>query len=217
MDALPYELRTDHAAYCNAAASATLAVRVTRAQALEISEKLFFDERADGYHGRALSEAVVGVRGPLGLVDLEVGDRLEVGGDISDTHANIEELQVSATGYIAMVFFRARTSVFLSAVNPIFQILRFDHVEVDVLHCVDLGVAQYMAGTVFELLLRRDVYGTGARTRALRLTKGVNLMFKSLCQWYKATDPAPALCAVATQLLAPFSCNAVLQCCSAVF
>ncbi|WP_353239643.1 hypothetical protein [Limnohabitans sp.] len=64
-----------------------------------------------------------------------------------------------------LVFFRQLPGSWVASLNVLFDVLTFEDIALDILHVVDLGVAQYCAAWAFTLLLLADVYGTGQTTQ----------------------------------------------------
>ena len=58
-----------------------------------------------------------------------------------------------------LVFFRRKEHCCITALNPLFDIITLDNVVLDVLHTLDIGVAQYFAGAVFAVVILSGMYG----------------------------------------------------------
>ena len=69
-------------------------------------------------------------------------------------------------GYPArLAFFRQLFGSWVASLNVLVDVLTFEDIALDILHVVDLGVAQYCAAWAFTLLLLADVGGTGQTTQ----------------------------------------------------
>jgi len=88
-------------------------------------------------------------RGSRHRVQLLKHDRLEVGGDVTD----LWELPVKRR--VTMKFFRAHPSRMFAFISELFAIpfFRFEYLTIDILHTLDLGVTQRVAGTALQRLL----------------------------------------------------------------
>ncbi len=186
-----YTANVDHAA-CNrrddarlreAIMSAQFEVNVDHATAAAIEACLHVDSRKHGAQGRAPRSAVPNT-------ELRAFDRLEVGGAISDTHVNLAELPAYPA---RIVFFRAAAGNFLNDVCPLFDVVVFDNLLVDILHTLDLGVAQYTGGAAIAFLLLHDMYDTGATSTDLKTKFGLRKFQEKLIDWYTSNRADPNL------------------------
>jgi len=62
-----------------------------------------------------------------------------------------------------LVFFRPGGPV--TFWSPVWQLVPHRSVLMDLLHVVDAGVCQYVAGAIFGTLLAQDAYATGHRRK----------------------------------------------------
>ena len=114
---------------------------------------------------------------------------MEVGGDVTDTH---QDLTTTPANPMRLVFFRRKEDCCITALNPLFDIITLDHVVLDVLHTLDLGVAQYFAGAVFAFVILSDLYGNMEYGRKeVRVAKGVLGLKRELMKWYTDNKPMP--------------------------
>ena len=151
---LPFQRRT-HQEYLATAARCTILAIASHATAAEIQNALALDTRDEGAHGRALTRAVHGTTGQRNApATLLHGDRLEIGGDVADTH---QDLTTTPANPMRLVFFPRKEHCCITALNPLFDIITLDNVALDVLHTLDLGVAQYFAGAVFAFVIKSDL------------------------------------------------------------
>ena len=166
--------------YRTAASWSQTVLLVNEVDAPVLQKHLFFDTRDKGNRGRCVLAAV-----QIGLCRLQAGDRVEsiiCDGQRIDTHADLTSLP----SYPArLTMFRRGESSWLSSVSPIFQVVDFNNIAIDVLHCIDLGVVQYCVGWVFVVLLLADVFRTGAQSDELLLVRGVSALKAELCRWYR--------------------------------
>ena len=85
-----------------------------------------------------------------------------------------------------LVFFRRKEHCCIAALNPLFDIITLGNVVLDVLHTLDLGVAQYFAGAVFAFVILSGLYGNMEySTKEVRVARGVLGLKRELMQWYK--------------------------------
>ena len=120
---LPFQARTQ-AGYNAEVRNCTMQIKLVSPQvASDLQDALFFDKRKNGGRGRCVHHKI---RGPAssGVNHLEIGDRLEVGADLVDTHTDLRLLPAGSE----LTFFRASSAVFLTALNPLFQVLDFSDI-----------------------------------------------------------------------------------------
>ena len=98
---------------------------------------------------------------------------------------NVSELPVYPA---TLLFFRRHVGNCVTSWNPVFEILDFRRIVVDVLHTLVLGVSQYYAGTVFALVLREDLLGSGHANMEARIKVGVLRMQKELDDYYHTPE-----------------------------
>ncbi len=67
---------------------------------------------------------------------------------------------------------------------PIFSVMNYSAIVLDMMHTIDLGVAAYYAGLVFMLVLKYDLFTTGATSMDLRIQHGIMNMSKQLELFY---------------------------------
>ena len=177
---VPWRVRT-HADLLQEMQRCTVHVSVSHEKAAQLQAALFVDDREAGLQGRGLREAVPDVQahGHTGALDLQPGDRLEVGGSCTDAHEDVSRLRNAD-----LHFFRTSVATFLSHVSPLFMHITLEGVDLDVMHTVDLGVAQYVAGVAFAQILLADGYDTRARVRGALLSRGIVRMRDRLRAWY---------------------------------
>ena len=104
------------------------------------------DGRRNGVSGRCLVEDFP----ELGLT---AGHRLLPEGEIIDVW-QLEHLETP----VQMAFFNARGDQGLNAICPLFSVVGFsvEAVQLDAMHVLDLGVAQYLIGAVLQTLLAEN-------------------------------------------------------------
>ena len=172
----------------------TLVINVDLDKARAIEANLFFDKRKkNGFNGRVMARAVDGL-------PLQRGDRLEVGGSVLDTHDGLTTLP----GYPAeLTFFRRSRGNSLLFVSPLFAygIITLSCVMVDVLHCLDLGVAQRAAGLVFAFIMQQDLFGTGQTSKGGKIVGSLGPLQTRLSEWYKANPSAARVNNVTSHML----------------
>ena len=152
---LPWALLTQQD-YEDACAACEVDVVVPdRATHAKLRASLFFDRRAAGSRGRALSVDV-----QVGDIVLKAGDRLEASHLLDNTFA-FDLIKQFPT---RVRFWRPKSQSFSNRRNPLFSITGFtiDRLVVDLLHCLYLGVAQSWIVASLWALLRQDVWGTGS-------------------------------------------------------
>lgn len=185
--------RTD-AHWTDAVASTCIRISIAPTTAEVLQGLLRLDRRKAGGRGRCLGSDVA-VRDVDGLsVLLKRGDRLQVGGSISDPHQNLGEL---GSHVVHLRFFRPAASSFIIDWSPLHRVLRLTDCVPDLMHTVDLGVAQYIAGEIFAFIITTDALGAGLRGLELneRLEVGARAIQERLLHWYaspegEATTPA---------------------------
>ena len=123
LDDLPFKPRVA-ADYNAEVRNCTLQIKIVNPQiASDLQGALFLDKRKNGGRGRCVHRAISGPASS-GVNNLEIGDRLEVGADLVDTHTDLTLLPTGSE----LTFFRASASVFLTALNPLFQVLDFSDI-----------------------------------------------------------------------------------------
>lgn len=171
----PHSARTA-ADYNRAVADATVSVVVTQAEAAQIEAALEFDLRQNGARGRAMTTRVGA---------LLPGDRLEVGGAVSDTCCNVSTLPAYPA---TLVFWRRRPTDWINWRCPLMGeggCLSIENILVDLLHTVDAGVCQYFSGQVFALLLRTNSYNVQGGDEAVRFKRSAFRIEQRLFEWYR--------------------------------
>ena len=99
-----------------------------------------------------------------------------------DAHSDLANL----AGYPArLVFFRSQENQRIVASNVLFDILSIRSIALDVLHIMDLGVAQYAAAWALTTVLIADCYNTGCTNQSELLTRCVRAMHVRLMAWYR--------------------------------
>ena len=102
---------------------------------------------------------------------------------MTDAH---QDLTTAPANPMRLVLFRRLEHCCITALNPLFGIITLDNVVLDVLHTLDLGVAQYFAGAVFAFVILSGLYGNMEySTVGVRVAKGVLGLKRELMKWYK--------------------------------
>ena len=111
--------------------------------------------------------------------NLRRGDRLmQVGGPATDVHVSLPTLPPG----VQLTFFRTIGSFFHTP-SPLD--LPTARVLLDQLHVLDAGVCQVVAGRIFQKVLLCDALQTGARSKRLRLLRGlaqIQLRYAAWCE-----------------------------------
>ena len=165
--------------YRTAATRCQTVVMVNGIEAAVLQNNLFHDTREKGNRGRCVRVAC-----QVGGGRVLPGDRVEsimCSGEVADTHVDLTLCSYPAR----MTFFRRSESTWLASISPIFQVLEFDNIAIDVLHCIDLGIVQYCASWVFVVLMLADIFHTGAKSEEMLLNRGVSALKAELCLWYR--------------------------------
>ena len=91
-------------------------------------------------------------------VDLKAGDRLEASPDIFDRGLNLTTL---ASFPATLYFFRPIPNSFVNFWCPLLQdgVLNYENSLDDAMHSGDEGIASYLAGSVFGLVIRSGLFG----------------------------------------------------------
>ena len=152
--------------YREAVQAATFQFSVNLAIANRLQSILQNDD--EGKNGRRLVRDYL-----LNGIQLRNGDRLEVI-ESSGVKCDIQSHLGRLPSYpVRLVFFRR--GGWLTSLNVLFDILDIEDICLDVLHIVDLGVAQYCVGWVFVMLCLADVYRTGGTTTGLNTSLALRL------------------------------------------
>eukprot|EP00969_Alexandrium_andersonii_P034139 1492994-Alexandrium_andersonii.AAC.1 len=142
-----------------------------------LRSKLRFDHRRDGFVGLALLEDVP----QLGL---RRGLRLMEAGPVVDLH-RLQDIQAPAT----LHFFDCQAEKMLNFVSPLFNITGFSVacLRLDVMHIIDLGLLQWLIGTVFWRLLLNNSFGdAGAIHAEGRLLHNLFMLRRAMRVYYRA-------------------------------
>ena len=137
----------DEAAYNEAVQDAVLKrLIVSPAMLRQLCSLLWFDARKNkpsGYH----------LRQALPELDLPYGARLVEDGALVDIHA-VADVTLPAV----LTFFHTQGNHGLNFVCPMFSVPGFSisALTLDVMHVLDLGVSQYLAGAVFATLIQNN-------------------------------------------------------------
>ena len=111
------------------------------------------------------------------LRPLQKGDRLEPGGDVHDTHMDMATLPPGSRP----VFFRPGGPV--TFWSPVWPLVPHRSVLMDLLHIVDAGVCQYVAGAIFGTLLAHDAYATRHRRKECHAVPSFGAVLILLIWW----------------------------------
>lgn len=115
---------------------------------------------------------------------LMVGDKLLPEGSIRDVHAALDQLP----GGARLVFYRQRPTG--HGPFPLRGSISRVHVNLDVLHVLDLGCSQYLGGRIFYHLLDADLVKSRAGSRELRFQQGTKILdmrFQAFCRAKRAS------------------------------
>ena len=144
-----------------------------------IRAALVYDRRDKGFHGRYLTENILGAL-------LMGGDRLEPSESIPDVGAGFDHL--STFPHMA-TFWRISRQTLVYHRNPVWSEENgFTHdavMAVDWLHTIALGVNQFFAMFVIHLLLRADAWGTQKGTEESRIKTLIDRMRAELSLHYR--------------------------------
>ena len=173
-----WHLRT-HTEYEAEVGSCLQEIEVTRADASRILQALKFDYRRDGQHGRVLSHQLsVHDRRSRCRVVLRKDSRLEVGGAVWDIW--LDETGLGDTN--RMVFWKDTPNVPFYYMPPIMTVpgVRFEHLTLDILHVLDLGVCAILVGTIVYRILQDGSLFKNPRTLPgmLRAMPALNLKLR---------------------------------------
>lgn len=101
---------------------------------------------------------------------------MQVGTPAIDVHVSLPTLQPG----VQLTFFRTEGAFFHT---PCPLDLPATRVLLDQLHVLDAGVCQVVAGRIFQRVLLRDALQTGARSKGLRLLRGVQQIQLRYTAW----------------------------------
>ena len=150
----------------------------------ELFQAMIFDRRKKGKRGRCLSRNFPNI-GP----GLACGDRLEVGGDIKDTHANWESLPIPCH----LLFYRYDREAILTHISQLWRSPGFQtrYIKGDALHVMDCqGVTSAFEAKIIYMCLQADVLHTG--THADGQAQALRLINRGLRLWYSRETPTLA-------------------------
>ena len=171
-----------HEDYLKLVGRCIVSVTVDRRDAEIIFEALQLDMRSGkSVHGRALSKPVT-VRHDGKLVTLRKWDRLELNGACRYVRGTIDQL-IGAPPF-RLTFWRQQHGVDYSFISPLMRIrgMRLEHLMIDTLHCLDLGVCAKLVGHSLLLVLQRGVLGNAPSTPGMQ--QGVRMLSAALRRWY---------------------------------
>ena len=119
---------------------------------------------------RVASVAGLVLRKPYEGLGLPAWVRIVESGPLTDIHG-LADLELP----VRLQFFDCHGINGLNFASPLFGIKGFslELLVLDVMHVVDLGVAQYLVGALFRILLEGDVAGCGSDNVAVRRAEGM--------------------------------------------
>lgn len=86
----------------------------------------------------------------------------------------------AASQTCALEPFRGQPRVGAKVLSPL-------HIMADMLHCVDAGVAQYVAGAVFAAIIEHNGLGTEGHTALQRLDRATASLATSYNEWFETS------------------------------
>ena len=118
-----------------------------------------------------------------------------MGGAVADEGQDLTQFPADSHP-VRIVMWRQPAQSFINWVSPLLAgTLTLERVVVDMLHTTDSGTAQYIAGSIFALLLQHNAYGVaGEPSQEVLLKKGAQLLDKRLRDWYALPGQARVSC-----------------------
>jgi hypothetical protein len=171
-----------HEEYVRLVGRCLVSVTVDRRDAEAIFQALHLDPRSGkSVYGRALSMPVT-VRHDGKLVTLRKWDRLELDGACRYVRGSVDDL-IGAPPF-RLTFWRQQMGVDYSFMSPLMRIrgMRLEHLMIDTLHCLDLGVAAKLIGHSLLLVLQSGVLGNAQSPAGMQ--QGVRMLSAALRRWY---------------------------------
>jgi len=140
---------------------------------------LDWDFRILGMHGRTMQKNLTVHCLDGTSIDLRKHDRLEVGGAINDIHADIGRKEEHE-----FIFWRTHADNWVNYPSSLLDIkgVSIEHVGVDVMHAIDLGVCPRLMGTAVHRMLNSKAFGTDSTKRGV--AAGCRIVSKELRQYY---------------------------------
>lgn len=138
---------------------------------------LVYDRRPNGRRGRVLSE-------DFQSLGLKAGDRLEPTHQLPDVAAFDQVAEFPAT----FTFWRVGNESLTRHRNPLFNggaRITPEHLAVDALHTLNLGVYKEFCTTALWELILNDAWGTGDKNKAVLVESSVRHCRSELFAWYK--------------------------------
>ena len=155
----------------------------------EVSEEHVLAELVDrlGPDPRATPVAGLVLRKPYEELGLPAWVRIVESGPLTDIHS-LADLQLPTE----LEFFDCMGSNGLNFASPMFAVAGFsiELLHLDVMHVVDLGVAQYLVGAVFRTLIENDVSGCGSPHVAVKRAEGLKHLRRRMNAYYKSQPRA---------------------------
>lgn len=179
----PYALR-DAAGYDAACSAAERQVVIPdRGVHAALARALFYDKRADGARGRALTL-------DFPALGLARGDRLEPSATLRD----VGDFEALAVFPVTVLFWCRRHQTWTTHRNPLFCAetgIGIHTIAIDTLHTLNLGLYQKFVARVWWTLLLNDAWGVahaaGGRRNVDELVQnGVRRLRQDLFAWYDA-------------------------------
>jgi hypothetical protein len=115
-------------------------------------------------------------------LDLPIGARLLENHSVPDLH-DLDSVQFPAT----LLFFDSDGNHGLNFVCPMFAVAGFsiEYLHLDVMHVLDLGVSQYVAGLVFRRLIENNFARSTQRTADLKRFDNLHHLRRRMRSYYK--------------------------------
>ena len=138
-----------------------------------LNAKLKFDFLDKGYGGKCLEIAHRGV---------PAGARLMHLGPVQD-YRDLDDIETPAT----LTFFDTQGDHGLNFICPLFAVEGFsiESLALDVMHCLDLGIAQLVIGRVLRMLISGNAVRSTARRRAFRDQENLKMIRRKMKKFYK--------------------------------
>jgi hypothetical protein len=164
-----------------------LVAHLPAATAVGLQGLLRADKKRKGGHGRCLAADITVDDVSGHPIVLRRRDRLQVGGSVNDAWKDLSAL---ASPQVELHFFREAESAFIMDWCPLRRVLRLTDCTPDMMHIVDLGVAQYITGEMLSHCVLTDALGTMRPTydAAERLEAATRELDQRLVTWYSSAE-----------------------------